>query len=577
MNPITLVVGPLAAPECIRTARRGWVLLARALAGFVLAVPSLGALWWWWMRAEVQPDFRGDQVVAWGLAATTGLSVALAILLAPALLAGSLAGERERGSIGLLLSTRVDCREIVLGRLVGKLSILATMLLAGWPFLIFFAILRDLGPMGLLALLALPFVVAFGAGGIAVAVSSVARKGWNALMVLYLAEIVLLLIPLLGLIPALSGMRGVLDALNPFGAIGPAVASTSAAPAAVTLAIWTAFGTMGSAFAAWRLRPSFLASVAGASRRGGRRRVVPPVAADRPMLWKELFIERAAALGIFGRLLGTGLIAYLVLGSLASAGLVAYHTWIVPDAARLDRATVLMGQMYEGTGDLFAILLQLAVALRAAVAISSERERGTWEALLTSPLTGREILVGKLWGSLYALRWLFLATFLAWGLSVACGAMHVRDLVRLLLEVGVVGLFAAAVGVRASMTCRTATRAMTLTVVAWVAALAGLSLLMAICTLALGLLAMTAWMVAAPLGLVPAGSRPWFAFPSFGLVWGVLMASSYLSLALTVVTEAWARFDAVCGRMAGDGRERPTTPPPWEAEPVERVAVLDAV
>ena len=66
-------------------------------------------------------------------------------------------------------------------------------------------------------------------------------------------------------------------------------------------------------------------------------------------------------------------------------------------------------------------LIQWAVGLRAAVSISSERERGTWDALLTSPLDGREIVRGKLWGSLYALRGLILAAFLAWALAAAAG------------------------------------------------------------------------------------------------------------------------------------------------------------
>ena len=36
-------------------------------------------------------------------------------------------------------------------------------------------------------------------------------------------------------------------------------------------------------------------------------------------------------------------------------------------------------------------LIQWAVGLRAAVSISSERERGTWDALMTSPLDARAI------------------------------------------------------------------------------------------------------------------------------------------------------------------------------------------
>ena len=43
-------------------------------------------------------------------------------------------------------------------------------------------------------------------------------------------------------------------------------------------------------------------------------------------------------------------------------------------------------------------LIQWAIGLRAAVAISSERERGTWDALLTSPLEGSRDRPGQALG-----------------------------------------------------------------------------------------------------------------------------------------------------------------------------------
>jgi hypothetical protein len=47
-------------------------------------------------------------------------------------------------------------------------------------------------------------------------------------------------------------------------------------------------------------------------------------------------------------------------------------------------------------------LIALGVAARASAAISTERERHTWDLLLITPLTPRELLRGKLWGSIDA-------------------------------------------------------------------------------------------------------------------------------------------------------------------------------
>src|SRR5205814_3834281 len=79
------------------------------------------------------------------------------------------------------------------------------------------------------------------------------------------------------------------------------------------------------------------------------------------------------------------------------------------------------------TSELFAVLIYLGIGLRAAVAISSERERGTWDGLLTSPLDGGEIVRGKLFGSLHALWPLLLAAVWAWSLAFAFGAMSGTD------------------------------------------------------------------------------------------------------------------------------------------------------
>src|SRR5262249_22122447 len=44
------------------------------------------------------------------------------------------------------------------------------------------------------------------------------------------------------------------------------------------------------------------------------------------------------------------------------------------------------------------LLASLMVGIRTSGTVSGEREKQTWEALLLTPLTSRQIIAGKLWG-----------------------------------------------------------------------------------------------------------------------------------------------------------------------------------
>ena len=137
------ILGPLAYPECRRSAGRGWIILVRGLSGGAAAVIALCLLWWWWFNQDLDPGrlYLPYATLRVGLVALEITAVAIALVMSPAVLAGSLAGDKERGSLGLLLTTRVNALEIVLGRLTGKLCQVGQILLAGVPFLILIAAL----------------------------------------------------------------------------------------------------------------------------------------------------------------------------------------------------------------------------------------------------------------------------------------------------------------------------------------------------------------------------------------------------------------------------------------------------
>lgn len=570
----TALVGPLAGPELRRATGRRWPYVVRMLVATAAAIAVLGVGCWTWGGVRLDPRHLPFVELRGGLTALEGMALMAALVLAPAVLAGSLADEKQSGAMALLLTTRVGPREIVAGRLAGKLGQIGPALLAGLPALAWLGGYAGLGPLALATLAALPAAVAFGAGGLAVAASAVARRGRDATLGVFALEVVFFVGRAVAWTagPTWAVTLGWLAALDPFSGLialtwgddpGPALASTLA---------WVGLGLAGVALASWRLRPACLAVVGRPGRRrSGRRWRVPPVG-ERPMRWKELYIERAGALGWFGTALGLLLVAYLVLGSLAGAGLIAWGRRIGRDPAQERLGGELLRGLIVTPAGYFCWLIEWAIGLRAAVAIAGERDRGTWDGLLTSPLTGTEIVLAKLRGSLHALRWLIAAALFAWSLAMACGELDPAQFAVMLATLLSVGVFMAAVGVRASLGARTATHAMAITLGVWLAALVASSGLGA-ALLAIGALMAAsvafAYDVAAP-GRLPLGAG------TLATLWGLVTLLPYAAAAAMIASEARIRFDRIAGRIPGGSVElaidtvrpgHPGPPPPGLARP----------
>jgi ABC-type transport system involved in multi-copper enzyme maturation permease subunit len=550
VNLVTLLVGPLAGPECRRALARGWLIVVRVLAASAVLVVTLIALWLWWISSSFDAQYQPFEEVRVGLALVEGMLLVLALVLGPALLAGSLAGDRERGSLALLLTTRVSAREVVSGRMAGKLAQLGMIGLAGVPAVVMMAALAGMGWRTIAVLLVLPAAVGFGGGGLAAVSSVVSRRGRDALLAVYMVDLFLLLAPLSSYLGLPRGAFDWVAAFNPFISLGPLVWEEALAGALTSSGIWLLIGLAGAAVASARLRASCLAAADGerAARRGLRRGYVPEVDENRPMLWKELFIEHVATLGRFGRWAGRLLVGGLVLVSVGLTGVIVWDALYVGGHEWAEWATGQLAAWVGQTGGLLCCLIQWAIGLRAAVSISSERERGTWDALLTSPLDARQIVGGKLYGSFYALRGLILAALLAWTLAAASGAIQVRDAVTWACSIVFVGAFMAAVGVRTSLACATATRAMSLTIGTWLGAYVAVVVTAGVIILA-GLFVCNAALIAlAQIGVVPTVTALWIPLPAY-IAWPLTMNALFLAATLLIVADTRLRFDRIAGRL----------------------------
>jgi ABC-type transport system involved in multi-copper enzyme maturation permease subunit len=578
----SLLFGPLAGPECSRAARRGWLIWVRLLTAIAAGVVAFIALWVWWISGKIDIYHQPFDEIRTALMVIEGLMVTWAMLLAPACLAGSLAGEKERGSIGLLLTTRVNSAEIVLGRLAAGLSLILMIELAVTPALILFGALSGFNLASTLTLIALPASVAFGGAGIALGASASSRRGRDALLLVYLIDVLFLLSPMIG------GQIGWSEVklLNPFTPITGLTWDEMLWPSLLTSGVWSLMGVLGLVLASWRIRPACLAEGGEKkSKKKAKRRVwVPIVDEERPMLWKELHIERVGTLGKAGRWIGALLVVWMGLGSL---GLLAYSAWgffVNHETANYDQAVGLSSLWFGSSAIFIGFLIQWAIGLRAAVTISSERERGTWDALLTSPLEGGEIVRGKLWGSLFALKWLIGAALLAWTITLGLGGMFASEYLEQLVGLATIGPFMAAIGVRASLKSATATKAMGATMGIWIGAyLAFLFIAWAVC-LVVAILCMFAWMIRSYYGLTYS-TTPWFPM-TLSVGTDIVLYGEFLAATILIVGETRLRFDRVAGRMtegeAAIAIDRmihgtPMAPVLLDPKPKARSAELDEV
>jgi ABC-type Na+ efflux pump permease subunit len=546
----TLVFGPLAGPECRRALARGWLLVVRTLLGLSLALIVLFGMWVWWLSLLTDPYFVPDiGELRAGLAALAMILLTIAVVQAPAVLAGSLAGERERGVLQLLLTTDVSAREIVTGRLLGKLSQVGMIVMAGLPLVALLSVWNGFGLAHLAGIALLLAAVSLGGGGLGVGASVVSRRGRDALLAVYALMLILILSPLLSWVGLPGVVANWLQSFNPYFGMYQLIYRESVAGAMPTCASWLAMGSGGLVVAAWRLRASCLAATGSVPAPSRKRRI--PALGERPMLWKELYIERVGTLGRFGRWLGIVITVSIGLGSLLLAAVIVWSILARPDADVSTWATGLMGMLLGGfAGTAMNWVLEWGVGLRAAVSVAAERERGTWDALLMSPLEPAEIGRAKLYGSVYALRHMAGAMVLAWTLGVIFEAISIHSYMTWVAGTAVGCALMAAIGVRLSLALPTATKAMTWTIGLWLAAQAVIAFIALSIIGIVMIFCVAVWSVGVQYNLIPVRTPPWFPM-SWKTAWPLTTDLVTLAITLLVVADTALRFDRIAGRMAG--------------------------
>ncbi len=114
----------------------------------------------------------------------------------------------------------------------------------------------------------------------------------------------------------------------------------------------------------------------------------------------------------------------------------------------------------RGVGTTIFVLWSLGIASSSAGSLSSEREEDQWTSLISTPLSGHEIIRAKMIGPVWALRRLAYLLFFLWGAGLVVGAIHPFGLLACLIEFAVFTWFMVALGTSFSLRSKNSTRSL---------------------------------------------------------------------------------------------------------------------
>ncbi|MBI2824704.1 MAG: ABC transporter permease subunit [Planctomycetia bacterium] len=466
--------GPIVTLELVTGARRLRYFVLRALYAAILLLVM-------WSAYSSSPLRWGDttrQAVAEFSAAfftTFAFAQVIAVLfVAPAMIAGTIAQERERRTIEYLLASTLTSAEIVMSKFLGRTVHVAAMLLVGLPILALAMLLGGIGFEALLTAFVVTLATLVAVAALSIGTSVWAKRGRDAVIRTYVFLFAFLVIP--PLLFSLQGsvwdwlawlplVGGALFWANPLTAVGMVVFGrpmfgTTKPPwvhVAAFAAVYAAFSTVVLTWAILSLRRVYRKSIGSSPpvrRRFLSRRTWRPRPGNRPMLWKELFAETAAV--NLGR---TGQIVLLLLfgAAVVRAILIAFYS---PHPRLNEELFLYVAWM----GTVLECAALLGVGTRAAGSIAAEKERDSWATLVSTPLSAAEIIWAKMAGSIYSVRWIGLPLAILWGLAALFEPAILLVVPVLLTVFAVIALAISALGAWFSLWCKTSIRAISATV-----------------------------------------------------------------------------------------------------------------
>lgn len=462
-----MLTSPVLRYELLTLGRRRRYYLLRG----VYVIGLLFALWLcyveafgWYGGYSSRPLLTAYSYLAeYFFAAFAGIQLGAILLLTPATVAGTIAGEHERRTIDYLLTTHLTDGEITLCKFAARMLSLVYQLLVGLPVLALVMLFGGIEPRTLIEVFGYSSLVLLGTASLSLWISASCRHTRVAITSAYLVVIVLVGLPLLCLL-ALEEWRFhrhlpvLAEAIWAWNVWGPVMLIVGAfddgLPTVVMkwhrpeyivpLYLTASVVWLGLAVRALRRTYAKAGVVAARGWWPWSKREKPPRTVGRhAMLWKELVGQRSVLrLGWIGRAATVILFsaAYIALGlsiyftveqenrEYPSYSYYYYDQNRDPFGYAVPFQHTPLHQMSCGLNAIVGTFVLLLIASRSAGAATSEKEQDTWLTLLSTPLTAFEVVSAKIAGALYSVRYWYLFLILVW----ICGSVRFPYLLAIL-------------------------------------------------------------------------------------------------------------------------------------------------
>ena len=191
----TILINLAVLAREMRTRMRGR-RAAIVITVYLLLLSSLGGMMLYFQREQVRSgyDIRAASDVGLQIFVTMSLfQLFLVIFIVPGLTGAAIAGERDRQTLDLLLSTQVSSLWIVLGKILASLSYVFVLMLAALPVFSVVFLFGGVSPGQVGLAFVISLVSALTLGTIGVFLSVLIRRGQMATVLAYSVTFLLLI------------------------------------------------------------------------------------------------------------------------------------------------------------------------------------------------------------------------------------------------------------------------------------------------------------------------------------------------------------------------------------------------